>query len=68
MCKIYNKHLIFLDAKECESQGCNAYSCFEDTAHCGKDGYLIAFGLKYCKRFQEKGLFKKKKVLVITLI
>lgn len=36
---------------DCVSRGCAAYPCFEETAHCGNEGYLIAFGEKYCRRF-----------------
>lgn len=44
----------------CEQKGgCKAYPCFEKTAMCGDNGYLMAYGLKYCERFSESCLFKE---------
>ncbi|CAJ0949834.1 unnamed protein product, partial [Mesorhabditis belari] len=37
-----------------DCQGCQAYQCLDDSiAHCGPTGYPIAFGLFYCKRFDQ---------------
>ena len=49
---------------DCVSRGCAAYPCFEETAHCGNEGYLIAFGEKYCRRFISPGRQKFKTNLV----
>jgi len=35
-----------------ESQDCFWYStCLEEKYQCGKNGYPVGFGLKYCKKF-----------------
>jgi hypothetical protein len=44
----------FVEAIKCE--GCNSYECWENIAHCGPKGYLIAYGEKYCRKFGEKGM------------
>ncbi|OUR99712.1 hypothetical protein A9Q84_01425 [Halobacteriovorax marinus] len=31
---------------------CEFYSCVEEEKHCGKRGYMMAFGKKYCMKFQ----------------
>lgn len=33
---------------------CQYYSCIEETKHCGKKGYLLDFGNKYCHKFVSK--------------
>jgi hypothetical protein len=33
---------------------CEYYSCVEQSKHCGKRGYAIGFGQKYCKKFDKK--------------
>ena len=40
-------------------EGCNAYDCMESIAHCGPNGYLIAFGERNCKNF-----FKQGKIII----
>jgi hypothetical protein len=41
---------------ECQqfSSDCEYYSCVEATKHCGKRGYLMGFGDKYCRKFSKK--------------
>ncbi|XP_063443732.1 uncharacterized protein LOC134724562 [Mytilus trossulus] len=31
---------------------CQFYQCFEQQRQCGKSGYLIGYGYKYCNRFK----------------
>ncbi|MCO4793638.1 MAG: hypothetical protein KC493_08005 [Bacteriovoracaceae bacterium] len=33
---------------------CSYYSCIEEEKQCGRTGYPIGFGKKYCLRFQSK--------------
>lgn len=37
------------ESSECD--GCSAYNCYEKIFHCGQNGYFLAFGEKYCSRF-----------------
>jgi len=47
------------ELERCE--GCNAYKCMEDDiAHCGPNGYLIAYGEKNCKNFYKPGILSKR--------
>ncbi|MBT7611234.1 MAG: hypothetical protein HN576_15855 [Bacteriovoracaceae bacterium] len=41
---------------ECQqfANDCEYYSCVEEIKHCGKHGYLIGFGYKYCRKFSNK--------------
>jgi hypothetical protein len=43
---------------------CEYYSCIEQSKHCGKYGYLMNFGDKYCRKFtsKEKLLSTKGKI------
>lgn len=41
--------------EQASCDGCGAYNCIEDRKKCGADGYPLAYGLKYCKRFFETG-------------
>ncbi|KAI1728648.1 stanniocalcin family domain-containing protein [Ditylenchus destructor] len=45
--------------EDCVSEGCFAYKCFEKTAHCGPNGYLLAYGTKYCQRFHEPDVYDR---------
>uniref|UniRef100_A0A1I7ZF42 Uncharacterized protein n=1 Tax=Steinernema glaseri TaxID=37863 RepID=A0A1I7ZF42_9BILA len=36
-----------------ECKGCQAYDCFEDTVRCGEDSYLLKYGGKYCRKFND---------------
>ncbi|TKR96838.1 hypothetical protein L596_010800 [Steinernema carpocapsae] len=36
-----------------ECKGCQAYDCIEDTVNCGKDSYLLKYGGKYCRKFND---------------
>ena len=40
-----------LDADGCGQ--CSYYSCLEESANCGEDGYLLDFVGKYCNRFTQ---------------
>jgi hypothetical protein len=33
---------------------CQYYTCIEASKHCGKKGYLLSFGNKYCHKFANK--------------
>lgn len=33
---------------------CEFYSCVEEQKHCGKRGYMMAFGRKYCMKFHDE--------------
>ncbi|MFA6238111.1 MAG: hypothetical protein WC635_12330 [Bacteriovorax sp.] len=41
------------DLLECEkkSMTCDFYSCVEKEIPCGKDGYFLGFGERFCRRF-----------------
>lgn len=41
------------ELEECESKrsSCDFYSCVEKEMPCGKDGYFIGFGDRFCRRF-----------------
>lgn len=43
-----------LEFSKCEdlASDCEYYSCVEETKHCGKNGYALGFGRKYCKKFE----------------
>nr|CAD2165738.1 unnamed protein product [Meloidogyne enterolobii] len=46
------------ELERCE--GCNAYKCMEDDiAHCGPNGYLIAYGEKNCKNFHKPEIYDR---------
>ncbi|KAL7074478.1 hypothetical protein ACQ4LE_006303 [Meloidogyne hapla] len=50
----------FTNSKEFEDcEGCNAYKCMENVANCGSDGYLIAYGEKNCKNFNEPEIYER---------
>ena len=38
-------------------EDCNGYITLEDEVNCGEEGYLTAYGLRYCQRFMTPGLF-----------
>ncbi|KAE9552024.1 hypothetical protein FO519_004787 [Halicephalobus sp. NKZ332] len=38
-----------INAEDCTN--CNFYQCYENKMKCGSNGYLIAYGKKYCDRF-----------------
>ncbi|KAK0423985.1 hypothetical protein QR680_008446 [Steinernema hermaphroditum] len=41
-----------------ECRGCQAYDCFEDAVHCGNDSYLVKYGGKYCRKFNDPETLK----------
>lgn len=43
-------------AESCEDldNDCEYYSCVEEKRHCGKKGYLLGFGKKYCLKFSNE--------------
>ncbi len=51
----------FAGSCEAKTDDCEYYSCVEEQRHCGKKGYLLNFGKKYCLKFSEKDhLFSEK--------
>jgi len=38
---------------EVSEESCNSYLCMEDDNNCGKRGYYIGFGYKYCTKFSK---------------
>jgi hypothetical protein len=44
-----------LGFEDCEqlSDSCEYYSCIEGQKSCGKRGYVLGFGKKYCNKFEE---------------
>ncbi|CBW25826.1 putative exported protein [Halobacteriovorax marinus SJ] len=45
-----------LSAMECDQleDDCDYYSCIEEQRHCGKRGYPLNFGKKYCLKFNKE--------------
>uniref|UniRef100_A0A915ESA2 Uncharacterized protein n=1 Tax=Ditylenchus dipsaci TaxID=166011 RepID=A0A915ESA2_9BILA len=43
--------------EQCNEVGCAGYKCFESLCNCGQQGYLLAYGDKYCYRFHEDDIF-----------
>jgi hypothetical protein len=41
------------DLQECESKtiSCDFYRCVEKEMPCGRDGYILGFGERFCRRF-----------------
>lgn len=49
---LYSLNISALDCSEIKDD-CEYYSCIEEQRHCGKKGYLLGFGKKYCLKFSK---------------
>ncbi|WP_372651536.1 hypothetical protein [Halobacteriovorax sp.] len=58
---IFSSSWAFAESCETMDNDCEYYSCVEEQRHCGKKGYLLGFGKKYCLKFSEQDYrFSKK--------